>query len=92
MSEPDDELMSLARLGIDAEAFMGTKLGRFLHQKATDEILEATSELIAADPADAKANTDIRNKIHVANMFLVWMRESINVGHAAHDQLRALDE
>ena len=88
----DEELLSLARMGVDAESFMGTKLGKFLTMKAMAEIEAATAELIAADPYDGKANTDLRNQINVAGMFLTWLRESINIGHVAHDQLKALEE
>jgi len=88
----DDELLSLARMGIDAESFMNTKLGKFLQQKATSEIDAATAELIAADPTDVKANTELRNQINVAGMFLLWLTESINIGHSALEQLKALDD
>ena len=88
----DEELLSIALMGVDAESFMGTKLGKFLTAKATAEIDAATAELIAADPYNGKANTDLRNKINVAGMFLMWLRESINIGRVARDQLRALEE
>ena len=88
----DDELLSLARMGVDAESFMGTTLGKFLTMKAAAEIDAATAELIAADPDDVKANTDLRNQINVAGMFLTWMRESISIGRAAHEQLKMLEE
>ena len=88
----DDELVALARLGIEAEAFALSPLGKHLARKAASEIEAATQELIAADPDDIKANTTIRNQIHVANMFIVWVREAVNTGLQAHDQLKALDE
>ena len=88
----EDELLSLARMGVDAESFMGTKLGKFLAMKATREIESATADLISADPADLKSNTDLRNQINVAGMFLTWLHESINIGLSAHEQLKALEE
>ena len=87
-----DELLSIARMGVDAEAFVRTPLGRFLVGKADREIAEATTELIAADPEDAKANRELRNRIHVASMFREWMRDAIEIGHAAHDQLQDLEQ
>lgn len=89
---PDDELVKLARLGIEAEAFAVSPLGKYLMQKATSEIEAATAYLVAAEPDDIKANTVIRNQIHVANMFIVWLQEAVNTGLQAHDQLRSLDE
>jgi hypothetical protein len=87
----DIDLINVARIGIDAEAFSKSDIGKFLIGKAQAEIEAATSELIAADPADVKANTEIRNKIHIARMFLVWLDEAIQVGRLAHDQLQEMD-
>ena len=87
----DDELLSMARMGIDAESFMRTPLGKFLLKKADDEIAAATEELIDAAPDDVKVATEIRNRIHVARMFKVWMSDAITIGHSAHDQLRELE-
>ncbi len=87
----DDELLSMARMGIDAESFMRTPLGQFLIKKASNEIAAATEELIEADPSDIKVNTEIRNRIHVARMFIVWLGDSIAAGRSAHEQLKELE-
>jgi len=90
--EEADELLSIARMGVDAEAFVRTPLGKFLVSKADREIAAATDELVAADPEDVKKNRDLRNRIHVANMFVTWLRDAIEIGRAAHDQLSELDD
>jgi len=87
-----DELIDLAKMGIDAESFMGTPLGKFLESKACNEEAAALEELVNADPDDVKSNTQLRNQIHVARMFLVWMSDSIRAGRAAHEQLRELED
>lgn len=88
----DIDLLSVARTGIDAEAFARSDIGKFLIGKAQAEIDAATSELIDADPANYQINREIRNKIHVARMFLVWLSEAIEVGRHAHDQIREMDD
>lgn len=88
----EDELLSIAKMGVDAEAFMRTPLGRFLQKKAQDEIDAATNELIDAKPEDVELGREIRNRIHIAAMFLTWMRESINGGRAAYDQLKETED
>lgn len=87
----EDEFVKIARLGIDAETFMATPLGKFLASKADAEMRAATEALIGADPADVKANTELRNQIHVSRMFLTWIDDSINAGRAAHHQLREME-
>lgn len=90
--DPDDELLSLAKMGIDAEAFLRTKLGQFILDKASREITETTQELIAADPDDIKLNRDLRNRIHVANMVRSWLSDAVALGRAAHDQLIEIED
>ena len=88
----DDELLSLAKMGVDAETFIRTPLGKFLVKKAEDEIEAATQDLISADPDDVKSNTELRNRIHVARMFVVWLTDSINMGRSAHERLKEMEE
>jgi hypothetical protein len=85
------DLLRAARLGIEVEAFLRTPVGKYLHSKALSEIEAATELLIEAQPDDERKNREIRNQIHVARMFLVWMSEAINVGEAAHEQIK-MDE
>lgn len=87
----ESELLNYARLGIDAEAFSKSDLGKFVIEKAQHEIEAATNELIGADPDDVKMGRDIRNRIHVARMFLVWLNEAIQIGRHAHAELQELD-
>lgn len=88
----DIDLINVARTGIDAEAFANSDVGRFLIAKAQAEIDAAVGELIDAEPHDWKANNEIRNRIHVARMFLTWLNEAIQVGRHAHAQLQELDD
>lgn len=88
----DIDLLSVARTGIDAEAFARSDIGKFLIGKAEREVAILKEELVDADPSDWKMNNDIRNKIHVARMFLTWLDEAMQVGRNAHEQLRELDD
>ena len=93
MSEREelDQFVTIARLGIDAETFIRTPLGRFLEGKARDEEAAALAELVDADPEDAKANRELRNRIHVARMFLTWIGDAIEAGQQAHRQLQEME-
>jgi hypothetical protein len=83
-----NELLDLAKMGMDAEVFMRSPLGKFLTKKAEREKATALDSLVDTDPADVKGNTEFRNQIHVVNMFLTWVREAVMVGKSATDQLR----
>lgn len=88
----DIDLINVARIGIDAEAFSKSDIGKFLIGKAQAEIDAEMDALVDADPADVKLNTDIRNRIHVARMFLTWLDEAIQVGRHAHESLQEMDD
>lgn len=91
MNEPD-ELLALAQMGMDAETFLRTPLGRFLVDKARREEADAMEELVGCDPEDAKTNRELRNRIHVSRMVVSWLNDAVNIGHAAHDQLKEYED
>lgn len=86
-----DQFVTIARLGIDAETFIRTPLGRFLEGKARAEEADALIALVDADPEDAKINRELRNQIHVARMFLSWINDAIEAGQQAHRQLQEME-
>jgi hypothetical protein len=92
MITEENRLLGEAQLGIEAEAFMRSQIGRYLVQRAQNEIEEETALLIDADPDDIKTGRDIRNRIERCRMFLTWMTEAVNVGRKAHEELRELDD
>lgn len=83
----DDELISRARIGIEAEAFAGSAFGRFLLAKADREEKALIADLVQASPRDVERNEDIRNNLHVINMFRAWLSEAVSSGHLATDEL-----
>lgn len=87
--QAEDEMLTAAKLGIDAEVFLVSPLGRFLTKKAEDERAAAIELLIDADPEDIKQNREFRNQIHVSNMFLAWINDAVNIGKAATEMLRS---
>lgn len=84
----NDELIEIARLGVDAEAFLQSPLGKYLYGQAKAEIESATQELIDADPEDGKLNRELRSRIHVARMFTVLLDSVVSCGRQAYDQLK----
>lgn len=84
--EPDYEQMQMeaARLGIEAEAFLSSNLGRYLMERADLEIDKLTQELINLDPTNIADNTRVRNGIRVCYDFKDWLAEAVNSGRVAH--------
>ena len=87
----DNQLLDIAKLGVEAEAFMRSPLGKEMLKQADMEIAEATAKLVDADPEDVKSNRDLRNTITMAKMFGQWLRDTAAIGQHAADQLRDIE-
>lgn len=85
----DDMDVQKAQLGIEADAFKRTNLGRFLIDRAGVEIDQQIQLLKEADPDDVKLNRDIRMRIKVAEQFQTWMDEAIRAGLEAERRINA---
>ena len=86
-----DTRLNIAKIGIEAEVFKASPFGKYLLEQAEREIKEETAILIDLDPTNIKANTESRNRIHVARMFITWLEQAINSGHLAADLIRNED-
>jgi hypothetical protein len=87
MNEKDYQL-NVARLGIEAEAFLSSALGRYLMNRADDLINTNTDKLVECDPDDIKGNTKFRNEIHIGGLFKQFLAEAILDGQNTTMQIR----
>jgi len=67
-------------LGFEAEAFLQSDIGRYLIERADDEIDTALDELKRADPEDAKTIRRLQGDIKVAESIQYWLAEAIQDG------------
>ncbi len=79
-----------ARLGIQAESFLHSDIGKYLTGRAELEIEEGRDELEAA--TGDKEITVAKDKIRGARRFIVWLGNAIQNGRIAEDQIRAEKE
>ena len=85
------ELMESAATGEAAKLFLGSGLGKHIAQRAADEVDEALSELIDADPHDARAILALQTRIKVARLSVIYLTDSIAEGDNALQQLHGED-
>lgn len=81
--------LSTAQLGVEAELFKSSGLGRHLNYRAESEIIDASQELCTVDPTDTKAITELQNKVYRANSFITWINEAIEEGDYALNEIRS---
>ena len=81
------DTLDYAKLGIEAEAFLRSSLGKYMITRADEIIENETQNLINCDAFDTEANRDIRNEIRIAQLFKDFIKAVIEDGQAATEQL-----
>jgi len=80
-----------AQLGLQADAFMDSELGKYMVDRAEMKKEDAIAQLVVAGAGDLEANTELRNAIRVQDMFLDSLAEALQSGKLAIHNLRAAD-
>ena len=81
------ELMETAATGEAAKLFLGSDLGRYIAQRAADEIDEALARLVEAPAADCARIAELQAQIKVARQSIIYLTDAIAEGDNALRQL-----
>lgn len=79
-TENPNPLEQAISLGFQVEAFLQSDIGRYLVQRADEEIEAAVEELKLVAPEDATTIRALQGKIHVAESVQFWLAEAIQDG------------
>lgn len=82
------EMFAEAQLGVEADAFCRSDLGRYLLGRAKQEEHDALAALGEVDPHKPEAVIDLQNALWRARSFRQWILEAIQGGTEAEKQLR----
>ncbi len=82
------EQLKVVELGLDAEQFLASNLGKYIIERAEAEIESAIEQFKATDPEDAKAMRALQNIIARNESVQYWLADAINAAHAAEEQLQ----
>jgi len=88
----DDPLFEQATLGIEVEAFLKTKFGKYLWGTALEEEGKAMAEFLSANPADNAEFIRIQQDALVARRIREWLLTAITSGELAEQQIRDQEE
>ena len=80
-----------AMLGADAEMFKRTKLGQYILDRATNNVDKAVLKLKKHDPNDKDGIRDLQNEIWKNETLGMWLDDAIQSGHAAMQNLEAME-
>lgn len=85
------DLFKAVELGLDARQFLESALGKYVAQRAMDEMYAATQALAEVDPFDHKAIVKEQLRHRVASAALSWLAQAIEAGSQAETTLMAMD-
>lgn len=70
-------------LGLEAEDFLNSELGRHIIQIRDNIIEDCKTKLMHVDPENTKAIRDLQEQIMIANAAIGWLRDTIQEGNEA---------
>ena len=83
-----DDLLEVAQLGVEAESFKSSRLGKYMVESARDEILDASEKLCTVNPDDRDEIERLQNKVYRANSFITWLSQLIEDGNFVIQEMR----
>lgn len=87
----NEELKRVQGLGEEAERFIVSPLGKFLIERAEDEVAEATEALKVVDADDAREIRILQNKIKTGEDFQYWLADAVQAGHNAIEAMALME-
>lgn len=82
-----DPLVRKAQLGIEAQTFIESNLGKYVIARAEKQIDAANMALSEVDPFDSARVAHLQAKIGVARAAVQWIAEAVNEGYAAENAI-----
>lgn len=82
------EIIGVVKMGIEAERFLNSDLGKYLIERAEHDREKAISEFKACNVSDPAAVGKIRDAILIPDKVIAWLTEAIQVGYVQHEELR----
>jgi len=96
MSEPTPEQerqqkLAVVGIGIEAERFITSPLGRYIVNRAEQERERALEALVKADPHEVAQVQQLQNAVKVIDAVQQWIADAITEGAAMEQSLVAED-
>lgn len=87
-----NDLIKEAQLGIEAETFLSSDLGRYIIARAEADRMDALEQLATVNPNDILAITKLQNKIAVVDSIQGWIAEAIQNGYYAEIEIKESEQ
>lgn len=87
MSEDTRAIHETIDFGFEVEAFLKSKVGSYLIDRAEEEISTAVEKLKHVDPRNADEIQSLQNQVFRAESIQYWLAEVIQAGENAQREL-----
>lgn len=87
MLDPNNAEVRRATLGKQVEYWLEGDIGRYITERATQQIAEALEKLKGADPDDPKAIRGLQIQIAIPERVMDWLRDAIIEGAESHQNI-----
>ena len=91
MADPREELLREVSIGLQAETFLGSDVGKYLVSRAEGERDAALDELKTVNPNDPEAIMELQAKVWRAESVQTWIAELIQAGWNAEGLIGQMD-
>lgn len=88
----EQESYDIIELGKEVEAFIGSKIGRMIIEKAENDRARAMRALGEADPTDAKLISKIQQDYNTPNKVLMWLLSAKEEGISKQLEEEVMEE
>jgi hypothetical protein len=85
------DLLKTVELGLDAQAFLASSIGKAIAERVEVEVAEAVEDLKAVNPEETQTIRRLQTQIHRAEQVIYWLVEFIDAGHNAEVQIQSLE-
>ena len=84
----EDQLLTTAVIGVEAERFRSTRVGRKMEDRARAKIANAQNALVTVEPTDTEKIRALQNEAKLGAMFLTWLDDLIHDGQQAEEDIQ----
>ena len=91
MQQEINATLAQVEIGLDAEQFLNSKLGKYLIGVAQQESDEAMRELKFVDPTNSGKIMQLQIKAQVAEAAIKWIGEAVLIGRQSEHSLMQIE-
>ena len=92
LNQHKQDLFNIGRIGIKAQEFLDSEVGKMLRAKSDREYMSAMQKLVTADPTNQSEIVRLQQEAEIAKGSVRWLVEMVNESEAAEEQLRSYEQ